>query len=253
MKRIKTDAFASELDKQPELQLALDEALLLMANEGTVSPSLRTWSFSRTAVVLGRSSKVAKETDRTFCDQHQIPIFRRCSGGASIVGGPGCLMYSVVLSTDDHPEARKIDAAHELVMSRVLAAVRRQLPEVQLQGICDLTFQDRKFSGNALRITRQHLLYHGTILHDGDLELISNCLDFAPRQPDYREGRKHIDFVTNAPLQPARLTADLASEFGATDGTTDGATDDGFSSEVIDRARQLAADRYSRHEWSFRH
>lgn len=246
MRRIDTESLPVPLT--PDVNLAVDETLLLMADEGLIGPTLRTWAFTEPTVVLGRSSKVDRETDRSFCQSRSIEIYRRCSGGASIVGGPGCLMYSVVLSLSDHPQARKIDAAHRLVMTRVLAAVQRQLPEVQLQGVCDLTWRDRKFSGNALRITRGHVLYHGTILHGADVDLIAQCLDFAPRQPDYRKGRPHGDFVTNAPLEPLVLSHDLGLEFNVSPQSSS------VSSEsILTRARDLAAGRYSQPDWRFRH
>jgi lipoate-protein ligase A len=225
--------------------LALDEALLMGAESGEIGPSFRTWEFPQPTVVLGRSSKVDRETDRDFCDSKGIPIYRRCSGGASIVGGPGCLMYSVVLSIQEFPQAAKIDAAHALVMERVLSAARQQLPDVRLQGICDLTWQNQKFSGNALRITRGYVLYHGTILYASDLDLISRCLDFAPRQPEYRKGRSHLTFVTNAPLDRQQLASDLSDQFATVDGS--------IPDSVLERAAKLVSSRYSCEDWRFRH
>ena len=229
----------------PAMLLALDEALLIGAESGEIGASFRTWEFAQPTVVLGRSSKVDRETDREFCDSNGIPIYRRCSGGASIVGGPGCLMYSVVLSIQEFPQAARIDGAHALVMGRVLAAVRPQLPEVRLQGICDLTWKNQKFSGNALRITRQHVLYHGTILYAADLHLTSKCLDFAPRQPGYREGRNHLTFITNAPLDRHRLVRDLSHGFAAVDGA--------LPEAIVSRAVNLVSSRYSCEDWRFRH
>lgn len=244
MRRIDFDT-VQVTDSDPAMLLALDEALLMGAEAGEVGPSFRTWEFAEPTVVLGRSSKVDQETDRKFCVSKRIAIYRRCSGGASIVGGPGCLMYSVVLSIDAYPEAGKIDGAHALVMGRVLNAARKQQPEIELQGICDLTWQNRKFSGNALRISRGHVLYHGTILYAADLECIGRCLDLAPRQPGYREGRNHLAFVTNAPLDPRRFSDSLADEFAATRGP--------IPESVLGRAVDLVSKRYSCEDWRYRH
>lgn len=227
------------------MMLALDEACLMAAEAGEFAPSLRTWEFLEPTVVLGRSSKVDRETDRDYCDRNGIEIFRRCSGGASVVGGPGCLMYSVVLSIAEFPQAAKIDGAHEFVMGRVLLAARRQLPQVNLQGICDLTWQNQKFSGNALRITRGHVLYHGTLLYRSDLDVIARCLDFAPRQPAYRDGRDHRSFITNAPLDPDVMADDLADVFTAEAGD--------LPEVVLARARDLVSKRYSCEDWRYRH
>lgn len=240
----------------PSTQLAIDEALLMAAEEGDVESSIRFWQFDQPTVVLGRSSRVDYEVHREFCDAHHIPILRRCSGGASIVGGPGCLMYSVVLGYEREPELQKIDVAHRYVMSRVLnashAAVNEDVrPDVQLQGICDLTFDDRKCSGNSLRMARRHVLYHGTILHDFDLELLSNCLAGAPRQPDYRRGRSHDSFVTNLPISVDRFITAMGDQFSVT-GTTS-VLDHKETASIAARVEQLKRDRYDQASWHFRH
>ncbi len=83
---------------EPADHLALDEALLLEADEGTGREALRVWEFRDHVVVAGRSTRVNDEIDLAYCHSRGIPVLRRCSGGASVLGGPGCLMYSVVLS-----------------------------------------------------------------------------------------------------------------------------------------------------------
>jgi lipoate-protein ligase A len=227
------------------MQLAIDEAILLAAEDNGDQQRLRVWEFDQPTIVLGRSSKVDDEVDRQKCEANGISIQRRSSGGATVMGGPGCLMYSVLLSFQQNPTLQKIDQAHLYVMNRVLAAVQNQVPDALHQGICDLTWKNRKFSGNSLRIARQHLLYHGTVLYDFDLELLASCLDFAPRQPDYRQSRSHDLFVTNVSLNPTMLTSDLRSQFSATGAVS--------IDDYCDRALKLQAERYDLDSWRFRH
>lgn len=235
----------SEQVDDAEDHLALDEALLLEAEDNDGGESLRVWEFRQPTVILGRSSKVDVEVDQAFCQSNGIPILRRCSGGASVVGGPGCLMYSVVLSLGRQSDLHKIDVAHCYVMGRVLQAVQRQVPAVEFQGTCDLTWNQRKCSGNSLRISRNHLLYHGTVLYGADLDAIARCLTEAPRQPQYRAGRDHRAFITNIPTDPARLATDIASIF-------DARVDHGCSLPR-ERMNQLRRDRYDRPAWHLRH
>ncbi|KAA1261057.1 Lipoate-protein ligase LplJ [Rubripirellula obstinata] len=241
MKWVDTDQAA----RSPSMQLAIDEAMLFQAEEAGSAERLRIWEFDQPTIVLGRSSKVDDEVDRQRCEANGISIQRRSSGGATVMGGPGCMMYSVLLSFQQHPGLQKIDQAHLYVMNRVLAAVQNQVPDAVHQGICDLTWQNRKFSGNSLRIARQHLLYHGTVLYDFDLDLLASCLDFAPRQPDYRQSRSHDSFVTNVELDPTVLASDLREQFLAIDAVS---IDDYF-----DRASKLQSERYDLDSWRFRH
>jgi len=207
------------------------------------------WQFGRPVVVIGRGSKIDGEVDIAFCDQMDIPVLRRCSGGAAIVAGPGCLMYSVVISCDQRPDLRRVDEAHRWVMTRLIEAISRQREDVDWQGTCDLTHQGRKFSGNSLRVARNHILYHGTILIDADLTLIARCLKTPPRQPDYRAGREHRDFITNLPIDADRFTEDLAAAFGAT-GSSDPAMAIDWPSETT---QALLAARYRDRAWHYRH
>lgn len=224
----------------PADHLALDEAILLDGRD-----AMRLWQFAAPVVIAGRATRVELEVDHRWCQSQGIPLLRRCSGGAAVVAGPGCLMYSIVLSTGTDPALRRIDVAHDHVMHRLLMALQRQVPDAQRQGICDLTWRNRKCSGNSLRVTREAVLYHGTILHDFDLSLISRCLRSPPRQPEYRAGRDHDRFVTNVPIDAARFSQDLREIL---------AVDHAVAADAFAAAMQrLRRARYDRRSWHFRH
>jgi lipoate-protein ligase A len=200
-----------------EANVALDEALLESAEAADSDQEvLRIWEAPAPMVVIGRSSKVAEEVDRAACEALGVPVLRRSSGGASIVAGPGCLMYAVMLSHARRPELARIDEAHRAVLEPLAAALVRQLPGVMKAGTSDLVFAGRKFSGNSLRCKRQHVLYHGTLLYDFPLDLIGRLLKTPPRQPDYRQGRAHGEFVDNLPLSSAQMRAALLEAFPTT-------------------------------------
>lgn len=223
--------------------LALDEALLLAADQSPAE-TLRFWRFPIPVVVLGRGSKIRDEVDVDFCQHHSIPILRRCSGGASILADPDCLMYSVVLNLDARPLLRNVDQAHAYVIGQLAAAVQLQRPEIRFQGTCDLTLDEKKFSGNSLRVARSHLLYHGTILQQVDPKLVGRCLRTAPRQPDYRQARSHEQFITPIAINASELCNDLAARYQVTV-----AMDDWPEAEM----RTLSDTKYSTEEWTWRH
>ena len=229
----------------PEENLALDEALLDTAEE-TDEPIevLRFWESDRPLVVLGRSSKAAEEAQLEVCRADGVPVLRRCSGGAVLVAGPGCLMYAVVLSYELHPELRALDLAHRFVLSRLREALLPLVPSVQIRGTSDLAVGENKFSGNSLRCKRNHLLYHGTLLYDFDVSLFDKYLGPAPRQPAYRKGRTHRQFVANIPLSSAEMKQAISAAFQASRECTQ------WSREMV---HQLVKERYSEESWNLRH
>ncbi len=190
--------------------LAIDEWMLDSCDVSTTPRELfRVWENPVPAVILGRSSKFADEVNAAWCQQNGIEILRRCSGGASVVIGPGCLMYAVVLDYRLHPQLRMLDEAHRFVMKRIQSAVLQTGIDVQYLGTCDLTIKNRKFSGNSMRCKRNCLLYHGTLLYSFPLHLMGKSLATPPRQPEYRAGRSHEAFVCNLPVTPAALMKEL--------------------------------------------
>ena len=164
-------------------QLAIDEALLDAANEGQLNfPIVRTWQADRPTVVVGSSSRLAEEVELDACKRLQVPVLRRPSGGATVVLGPGCIMWTVVTP---HAEPPPIEAIHSAMLDPLAAALTAAGRRVSRQGTSDLTVSlpegIRKVSGNALRVRRRGVLYHGTLLDNFPLELISQLLRHPPR------------------------------------------------------------------------
>ena len=235
--------------------LALDEALLEFVDraEDLSAPNafdiFRLWEPTAPFVVIGRASKVAEEVDLAYCEENQIAVHRRCSGGASVVALPGCLMYAIVLSLHCHPELRMIERAHAFVLKNIQNGLQQAGLATNMNGTSDLTIEsdsagNRKISGNSLRCKRNAVLYHGTILCDADLALITRCLRTAPRQPEYRGRREHGDFIANLNVPTSGIRAGLIDCWNI-DGTLD--------PWPIDETLRLATERYSSDAWNLRH
>lgn len=229
----------------PEENLALDEALLEEAERGAIADEvLRLWEPRAPFVVLGRSSQVALEVDQQACQRRGIPILRRSSGGATIVTGPGCLMYAVVLDLQWQPHLRAIDQIHAFVLGKLADALNRLTPGISRQGTSDLALENRKFSGNSLRVKRNHALYHGTLLYNFPLTLVAELLPPPPRQPEYRHGRDHEEFVRNVPVASNELREALIAAFKTTALLTN------WPAAAV---ASLVAAKYSLASWNLRH
>jgi lipoate-protein ligase A len=224
--------------------LALDEALLEEAEAAdSAAETLRLWEPARPMVVLGRSSKIEDEVDLDACRQLEIPVLRRVSGGAAVLAGPGCLMYALVLDCRLRPALRWAGEAHRFVLGAMAAALGPLVPGVACRGTSDLAIGQRKFSGNSLRLKRDHLLCHGTLLYDFPLELIGRCLKTPPRQPEYRSGRSHDEFLTNLPLGQTSICRALITAWEAHELCAEWPRQ---------RTARLVAEKYDRPDWNER-
>jgi lipoate-protein ligase A len=74
------------------------------------------------------------------------------------------------------------------------AGVRQHLDEDR-SG--DLLLDGRKVAGLALRRRRRATLLHGSILCRADHPLLARVLRHPPREPAYRAGRAHRDFLAD--------------------------------------------------------
>lgn len=246
----------------PAELLACDEALLDLANSGaeqTPSDSggfLRFWESPTCFVVLGYSKKMAEEVHWKECRETGVPIFRRCTGGGTVLQGRGCLNYSLVLPVTAHAELATITSTNCFIMRQQARALSDLLgQQVEVKGHTDLVLGDMKFSGNAQRRKSRALMFHGSILYDFDLDLVERLLQMPRQRPEYRVDRTHRDFIRNIPAARAELEAAISEVWKSVFNwkTTDGmGQTENVESLVVDRTAALAREKYSREEWNHR-
>jgi lipoate-protein ligase A len=227
----------------PAENLALDEALLLEAEAGRSGEVLRLWEWPQPAVILGAGCRLAEDVDEAACLANGVPILRRASGGGTVLLGPGCLLYSLVLNQEGAPGLQDITSSYRVILERVRAALADLLPGIELAGTSDLAAGGRKFSGNAQQRKRHFLLHHGTLLYGFDVGRVGRYLCPPGRQPEYRDRRDHAGFMMNLPIPGAALSRRLRTAWQAEDETT---------AWPRERVSRLCAEKYTRAEWTRR-
>ncbi len=64
------------------------------------------------------------------------------------------------------------------------------------RGISDICIGDRKISGSSMYRSKALLFYTASLMVANDVTLLDRYLKHPPKEPDYRQGRPHRDFVT---------------------------------------------------------
>jgi lipoate-protein ligase A len=229
----------------PAENLAADEALLDACEAGLGEETLLFWEPRETFVVVGYANKIATEVNVAACAAKKIPIFRRCSGGGTVVQMCGGLNYSLILRIDENAPTRNITSANQFIMEKNRMAVEASLrePKISVRGHTDLCLGEKKFAGNSQRRRKNFLLFHGTLLLNCDLNLISELLLMPSLQPDYRASRSHADFLTNLNLSAEKVKAALAKEWNA---------NEELKNPPLKEISKLAHEKYLTHEWNFK-
>jgi len=228
----------------PEENLACDEVLFDRCEEGDESEIIRFWEPKSYFVVVGYANKVETEVNLEFCLANAIPVFRRCTGGGTVLQGPGVLNYSLILRQHSCTELQSIAETNEFVLKRNQRALNAVLAApVERRGQTDLAIGGLKFSGNAQRRHRQCLVFHGSILLDLDLTLVEKVLPMPSRQPDYRLNRSHKDFLMNLKIPAEGIKAALAAAWDA---------QESLAAVPLDRIHLLAQNKYALEVWNRR-
>jgi lipoate---protein ligase len=229
----------------PAENLACDEALLDWCEENGGDEILRFWESPTHFVVVGYANKISTEVNVPVCEARKIPVYRRCSGGGTVIQGHGCLSYALILKSTEKSPLAGITTANQFIMERNLAAIHSALrtphSALSVRGHTDLAIGEKKFSGNSQRRRKNHLLFHGTFLLDFDLTLIGDCLNMPSKQPDYRSDRSHRDFVVNLPLSADDIKTAMKKVWQAE------AT---LKNPPFDDISALAKTKYSTPEWN---
>jgi len=226
----------------PAENLAADEALLDSAEAGERGETLRFWQAPTHFVVLGHSNRLEDEVHSAACAALNVPILRRCSGGGTILQGPGSLSYTLILEIDARPELNTVTRANHFIMSRHARHLTEILGrETRVEGTSDLVLEGRKISGNAQRRRRSFLLFHGTLLLALDLELMELLVRLPTRRPDYRGNRSHTDFLGVIPAAPDALKDTWRRAWGAVSS----------GPQIIpSQVRRLVINKYSLASWN---
>jgi lipoate---protein ligase len=233
------------LSLSAEENLALDEILLMKAESGQAGESLRFWDVDSYFVVIGRSGKAEEECFLSKCEEDGVKVLRRISGGGTVLQGPGCLNYSAVLAYSFDERYRRTGFSYESIMNGLSSEFRKKGIKSEFMPISDLAVEGRKFSGNAQARKKKFFLHHGTILYGMDLGMIGRYLKYPPKEPEYRIGRAHGDFITNIQLSPEDIMDVIKGFFlpGRKQGFP--------AKEAPDVMRELVFQKYSLDSWNF--
>lgn len=232
----------------PEENLALDEALLDridQADQGTAV--LRLWESRQYFIVLGYSNKASSSVDLKACERLKVPVLRRPSGGGTVLQGPGCLNYALLLPLCSQTVGHKnILETNRTIMNTHRKAFGDLLGQpVAINGSTDLVIEDLKFSGNAQRRRKHAILFHGSLLLDFDIQYIEKVMPIPELQPAYRKNRAHSDFLINLKVSADKVKKMLKDTWGCTSELK-------LDNVLKESTHQLVTDRYSQPSWNLK-
>lgn len=149
----------------PWLNLALEEYLLDNIRKNQIL--LYLWRNDST-VVLGKNQNAWKECDWRLLEAEGGKLSRRLSGGGAVYHDLGNLNFTFVMDRNLYDLSAQFRV--------ILNALESLGISGEYTGRNDLTFQGKKFSGNAFYFRGHTAYHHGTLLVHTDLSRLTRYL-----------------------------------------------------------------------------
>ncbi len=189
----------------------IDDEIIENCHEDLV---VKVWIPDAKFVVMGSGNKAETECHSSNCDRDGVPILKRYGGGGTVLLYPGCVVVGIGTWVRRHFHN---DIYFRMINEVLIDALADQWPmmaKLQQRGISDLAFNDRKVCGTSMFRSRNYLLYQASLLVEDDLTAISSYLAHPSKEPDYRQGKSHSDFLTTLnSLVPDITASAVAGQF----------------------------------------
>jgi lipoate-protein ligase A len=176
-----------------KINMNLDEDLLEQVRAGK-SWMYRSWEPEKTVIVLGRGNKEEQEVYAHRCQEENIPILRRRGGGGTVVLYPGILVVSLVTHVKHQYQFKNYFRQINDMIIEALEIVG--ISGLNQQGHSDICIHEKKILGSSMYRSKEILFYTASLMVSNDLHIIDRYLKHPSKEPEYRRGRSHQDFLT---------------------------------------------------------
>jgi len=150
----------------PAYNLALEELLASESREDM----LMLWRNDN-AIIVGRNQNTAAEIDADFVRVNHIQVVRRMTGGGAVYHDLGNINYTIIA-----PGRQLEQEAFSRNAAVIVKVLKSYGLDAKFQGRNDILLDGRKVSGSAKCVLNDRTLFHGTLLFDADLSVLTRAL-----------------------------------------------------------------------------
>ncbi|MEN6619794.1 MAG: hypothetical protein ABFC28_09965 [Rikenellaceae bacterium] len=153
------------------------------------------WQPDNFYIILGRANNLEDSVFYQAALNDHIKIIKRPSGGESVMLSPKMVVFSLKQNFNHFKNPRHIFTI--INKSLIVALTSIGIENLNFKGISDLSIKGKKILGSSMYLKNGTLFYHAVLNVCEDTTLISKYLKHPAREPDYRMGRDHNEFVTS--------------------------------------------------------
>ena len=157
--------------------------------------SFKLWIPDKIYIILGASNTPEDALNIDNIQSDKITVYKRPSGGQTVVLTPKTLVISVFFPDAISLHPLKIFYHVNTIIIKSLAA--EGIENLSPKGISDIAISDKKILGSSIYKSKEKIFYHAVLNFNENPDTFDRYLKHPKREPDYRKGRIHKDFVTS--------------------------------------------------------
>jgi len=169
------------------LNIAIGQALIEARQAGTVPDTLRFLRFPPTALI-GRHQALGQEIDLDYCQENDIGVVRRITGGGAIFMEPGLLGWELAFNRNTLGVNSLPDLTRE-ICEAAADGISRLGVQARYRPRNDIEVEGRKISGTGGFFDGDTLFYQGTVLVDMNPQVMVSAL----RVPQAKLAKRDLD------------------------------------------------------------
>ncbi len=190
--------------------LATEQYLM---NSDRIKPPFMLFYIEKDCIIVGRNQNTLEEINQQYCEENDVTVTRRLSGGGAMYQDIGNMCFSFVVPADDI----RFGDFKDLVKPVVDALHEMGCTGAEVTGRNDIVVDGKKFSGNAMYTRGGKTFSHGTLMYNVNTDAVVHALH-VPKDKIASKGIKSVrSRVTNImqylkPQYQNLLTTDFRDE-----------------------------------------
>ncbi len=153
------------------------------------------WIPEKTIIVLGASDKPENALIIENIISDHIEVYKRQSGGHAVVLTPNMIVISKLFVSSENIPPKTIFKG---INSEIISVLENcGLTGLCHAGISDIALKGKKILGSSIYRNKEKLLYHAVLNYSERASTFERYLKHPPKEPEYRKGRSHSEFVTS--------------------------------------------------------
>jgi lipoate---protein ligase len=153
------------------------------------------WQPDKVYLVLGQSNKAEKSLYIDKVVNDSISVLKRPSGGETVILTPNTLVISTTVREEKIKNPKiYFNTANKLIIKTL---EKLGVKDLSLKGISDIAIGNKKILGSSIYRKSGKVFYQSVLNVSEKAEIIEKYIRHPEKEPDYRMGRNHAEFVTS--------------------------------------------------------